>query len=196
MQPYKINVQKPPSNVWLGSIGEDQQRCIVFDCTGWLADCENGVAELLVQNADGSVHASAVQQDGASVSWVVGAADTAVRGTGRMILRWTTQNIEVYRLELPTLVFAAAVPSVAPKDTPEAAWTNLVLKITQRVLATQADDSALEAAVKQAVEEYFKQNPIKTGATQAQAKQIEQNKTDIAALRETIDGVADALDAI
>ena len=42
MQPYKINVQKPPSNVWLGSIGEDQQRCIVFDCTGWLADCENG----------------------------------------------------------------------------------------------------------------------------------------------------------
>ena len=102
----------------------------------------------------------------------------------------------MYRLELPTLVFAAAVPSVAPKNTPEAAWTNLVLKITQRVLATQADDSALEAAVKQAVEEYFKQNPTQTGATQAQAKQIEQNKTDIAALRETIDGVADALDTI
>ena len=35
-----------------------------------------------------------------------------------------------------------------------------------------------------------------TGATQEQAKQIEQNKTDIAALQETISGVADALDAI
>ena len=35
-----------------------------------------------------------------------------------------------------------------------------------------------------------------SGATEEQAKQIEQNKTDIAALQETISGVADALDAI
>ena len=195
MQPFKIDVKKPVNNIWLGSIGEDQQRCIVFDCTSWKADCENGTAELLVQNADGTMHKTAVRQtDDAQVSWIVGAADTAVRGTGRMILRWVTETMEVHRLTLPTLVFAAPVPSVAPKDTPEEMWTNLVLQITQRVMSVQADDAELEAAARQAVETYFSEHPA--GATEEQIAQIEKNRTDIAALNETISGVADALDAI
>lgn len=43
--------------------------------------------------------------------------------------------------------------------------------------------------IKAAVNEYLEKNPVKPGATTEQAKQIEQNKTDIASLKEDLDNV-------
>ena len=40
--------------------------------------------------------------------------------------------------------------------------------------------------IKAAVNEYLEKNPVKPGATTEQAQQIEQNKTDVASLREDI----------
>lgn len=44
--------------------------------------------------------------------------------------------------------------------------------------------------IKNAVNEYLEKNPVKPGATTEQAQQIEQNKTDVASLKEDIDAVA------
>ena len=38
--------------------------------------------------------------------------------------------------------------------------------------------------IKNAVNEYLEKNPVKPGATTEQAQQIEQNKTDVASLKE------------
>lgn len=40
--------------------------------------------------------------------------------------------------------------------------------------------------IKNAVNEYLEKNPVKPGATTEQAQQIEQNKTDIASLKEDL----------
>ena len=45
--------------------------------------------------------------------------------------------------------------------------------------------------IKSAVNEYLEKNPIKPGATTEQAQQIEQNKTDIASLKEDLTSKAD-----
>lgn len=43
-----------------------------------------------------------------------------------------------------------------------------------------------EAVIQRLVAEYFEKNPVRPGATTEQAQQIEQNKTDIASLKEDI----------
>lgn len=43
-----------------------------------------------------------------------------------------------------------------------------------------------EAVIQRLVAEYFEKNPVKPGATTEQAQQIEQNKTDVASLKEDI----------
>lgn len=45
--------------------------------------------------------------------------------------------------------------------------------------------------IKNAVNEYLEKNPVKPGATTEQAQQIEQNKTNIASLREDLGNIMD-----
>lgn len=47
-----------------------------------------------------------------------------------------------------------------------------------------------EAVIQRLVTEYFEKNPVKPGATTEQAQQIEQNKTDVASLKEDIDNLS------
>ena len=46
-----------------------------------------------------------------------------------------------------------------------------------------------EAVIQRLVTEYFEKNPVKPGATTEQAQQIEQNKTDVASLKEETDSL-------
>ena len=46
--------------------------------------------------------------------------------------------------------------------------------------------------IKNAVNEYLEKNPVKPGATTEQAQQIEQNKTDIASLKEDVKYFSDS----
>lgn len=48
--------------------------------------------------------------------------------------------------------------------------------------------------IKNAVNEYLEKNPVKPGATTEQAQQIEQNKTDIASLKEETDSLKEDVD--
>nr|DAM06412.1 MAG TPA: hypothetical protein [Caudoviricetes sp.] len=48
--------------------------------------------------------------------------------------------------------------------------------------------------IKAAVNEYLEKNPVKPGATTEQAQQIEQNKTDVASLKEDINNVKKSMD--
>lgn len=50
--------------------------------------------------------------------------------------------------------------------------------------------------IKNAVNEYLEKNPVKPGATTEQAQQIEQNKTDIASLKEDLVKKTDAFDLV
>lgn len=51
-----------------------------------------------------------------------------------------------------------------------------------------------EAVIQRLVTEYFEKNPVKPGATTEQAQQIEQNKTDVASLKEETDSLKEDLD--
>ena len=53
-----------------------------------------------------------------------------------------------------------------------------------------------EAVIQRLVTEYFEKNPVKPGATTEQAQQIEQNKTDIASLKEETGSLKEDLDNI
>lgn len=46
--------------------------------------------------------------------------------------------------------------------------------------------------IKNAVNEYLEKNPVKPGATTEQAQQIEQNKTDVASLKENVKYLSDS----
>lgn len=48
--------------------------------------------------------------------------------------------------------------------------------------------------IKNAVNEYLEKNPVKPGATAEQAQQIEQNKTDVASLKEETSSLKEDLD--
>lgn len=50
--------------------------------------------------------------------------------------------------------------------------------------------------IKNAVNEYLEKNPVKPGATTEQAQQIEQNKTDVASLKEETGSLKEDLSAI
>ena len=50
--------------------------------------------------------------------------------------------------------------------------------------------------IKSAVNEYLEKNPVKPGATTEQAQQIEQNKTDVASLKEETGSLKEDLDAL
>ena len=53
-----------------------------------------------------------------------------------------------------------------------------------------------EAVIQRLVTEYFEKNPVKPGATTEQAAQIEQNKKDVASLKEDIGDLNSSIDSI
>lgn len=53
-----------------------------------------------------------------------------------------------------------------------------------------------EAVIQRLVTEYFEKNPVKPGATTEQAQQIEQNKTDVASLKEDLSDVSEQINVI
>ena len=62
-------------------------------------------------------------------------------------------------------------------------WDTMGAPIDMSLYLTKEE---AEAVIQRLVTEYFEKNPVKPGATTEQAQQIEQNKTDIASLKEDI----------
>ena len=60
-------------------------------------------------------------------------------------------------------------------------WDTMGAPIDMSLYLTKEE---AEAVIQRLVTEYFEKNPVKPGATTEQAQQIEQNKTDIASLKE------------
>ena len=63
-------------------------------------------------------------------------------------------------------------------------WDTMGAPIDMSLYLTKEE---AEAVIQRLVTEYFEKNPVKPGATTEQAQQIEQNKTDIASLKEDLD---------
>ena len=62
-------------------------------------------------------------------------------------------------------------------------WDTMGAPIDMSLYLTKEE---AEAVIQRLVTEYFEKNPVKPGATTEQAQQIEQNKTDIASLKEDL----------
>lgn len=67
-------------------------------------------------------------------------------------------------------------------------WDTMGAPIDMSLYLTKEE---AEAVIQRLVTEYFEKNPVKPGATTEQAQQIEQNKTDIASLKEDLISKAD-----
>ena len=59
-------------------------------------------------------------------------------------------------------------------------WDTMGAPIDMSLYLTKEE---AETVIQRLVTEYFEKNPVKPGATEEQAQQIEQNKTDIASLK-------------
>lgn len=66
-------------------------------------------------------------------------------------------------------------------------WDTMGAPIDMSLYLTKEE---AETVIQRLVTEYFEKNPVKPGATTEQAQQIEQNKTDIASLKEDIDNLS------
>lgn len=67
-------------------------------------------------------------------------------------------------------------------------WDTMGAPIDMSLYLTKEE---AETVIQRLVTEYFEKNPVKPGATTEQAQQIEQNKTDIASLKEDLISKAD-----
>lgn len=67
-------------------------------------------------------------------------------------------------------------------------WDTMGAPIDMSLYLTKEE---AETVIQRLVTEYFEKNPVKPGATTEQAQQIEQNKTDIASLKEDLTSKAD-----
>lgn len=65
-------------------------------------------------------------------------------------------------------------------------WDTMGAPIDMSLYLTKEE---AEAVIQRLVTEYFEKNPVKPGATTEQAQQIEQNKTDVASLKEETDSL-------
>lgn len=68
-------------------------------------------------------------------------------------------------------------------------WDTMGAPIDMSLYLTKEE---AETVIQRLVTEYFEKNPVKPGATEEQAQQIEQNKTDIASLKEDVKYFSDS----
>lgn len=159
-----VNVQRPPTNIPLGRQGENLATCIIFDCTGLVQLYGDGTAELLHELKDGTVYPVAIQQDGASVSWIVTASDTAMVGAGRAELRWYVGDTLAKSAKFRTSV-SSALPdtSVSTPPAPQQSWVDKVLAAAQEIKGGAISDEKLAAAIAA----YLEEHPIDAGLDEA-----------------------------
>ena len=159
-----VNVQRPPTNIPLGRQGENLATCIIFDCTGLAQLYGDGTAELLHELKDGTVYPVAIQQDGASVSWIVTASDTATVGAGRAELRWYVGDTLAKSAKFRTSVSSALADSTTetPPE-PQKSWVDKVLAAAQEIKDGAITDEKLAAAIAA----YLEEHPIDAGLDEA-----------------------------
>lgn len=159
-----VNVQRPPTNIPLGRQGENLATCVSFDCTGLAQLYGDGTAELLHELKDGTVYPVAIKQDGASVSWIVTASDTATVGSGRAELRWYVGDTLAKSAKFRTSV-SSALPdtSVSTPPEPQKSWVDKVLAAAQEIKDGAISDEKLAAAIAA----YLKDHPIDAGLDEA-----------------------------
>lgn len=72
-------------------------------------------------------------------------------------------------------------------------WDTMGAPIDMSLYLTKEE---AETVIQRLVTEYFKKNPVKPGATEEQAQQIEQNKTDIASLKKETGSLKEDIDEL
>lgn len=159
-----VNVHRPLTNIPLGRQGENLATCIIFDCTGLAQLYGDGTAELLHELKDGTVYPVAVTQDGASVSWIVSASDTATVGAGRAELRWYVGDTLAKSAKFRTSVSSAlADTTTETPPAPQKAWVDQVLQAAQEIKDGAISDDKLAAAIAA----YLQEHPIDAGLDEA-----------------------------
>lgn len=155
-----MNVQRPPTNIPLGRQGENLATCIIFDCTGLVQLYGDGTAELLHELKSGTVYPVAIKQDGASVSWIVTASDTATVGAGRAELRWYVGDTLAKSAKFRTSVSSALADSTTEAPpAPYQPWVDKVLAAAQEIKDGAISDEKLAAAIAA----YLQEHPIDAG---------------------------------
>lgn len=159
-----VNVQRPPTNIPLGRQGENLATCVIFDCSGFAQLYGDGTAELLHELKDGTVYPVDITQDGASVSWIVTASDTATVGAGRAELRWYVGDTLAKSAKFRTSVSSALADSTTetPPE-PYQSWVDKVLKAAQEIKDGAISDEKLAAAIAA----YLEEHPIDAGLDEA-----------------------------
>ena len=160
-----VNVQRPPTNIPLGRQGENLATCVIFDCTGLVQLYGDGTAELLHELKSGTVYPVAIQQDGASVSWIVTASDTATVGAGRAELRWYVGDTLAKSAKFRTSVSSALADSTTetPPE-PQKSWVDKVLQAAQEIKDGAISDDKLA----EAIAAYLEDHPIDAGLDEAE----------------------------
>ena len=85
----KIGAPRAPDALYLGRVGENLTRQIIFDCAAFVELYGAGTAEIVAKLPDGTKYLPAnVEQDGGTVIWTISEADVGQAGTGRAELSW------------------------------------------------------------------------------------------------------------
>lgn len=134
----------------LGRQGENAVRQIIFDITDWHSEFgEDGVVTLLAQRpGDAEPYPVAATVSGASVTWLVSAADTAKPGVyGQAELQYRIGDVVVKSAIWRTFIAdSLGTPSPTPPE-PQQAWVDQVLSAGKQAadFANDAEGSAKAA---------------------------------------------------
>ena len=140
----------------IGKRGENLAVCIVFDISEWKRTYGEGTVQLIHQrNGDKYPYPCVVKEEGDSVRWEIGSADTGVAGKGHAELQYWVGDTIVKSATFNTNVVKAMSAAGDIPPAPVKAWLDKLLQlgaeseanaIANALAAKEAAQEALEAA--------------------------------------------------
>lgn len=129
--------ERYPAALYLGRVGENLTRQIVFDCSALAEECGSGVAEIVAMTPAGTKYAPTnVTQEGSTVTWLISEADVGTAGRGRAELSWIVGDGVAKTTTWQTLI-RASLTGTEGEDPPDVYkdWVDQLLDVAQQVLA-------------------------------------------------------------
>lgn len=184
MKQYYLTVDIATSTkktLWLGRVGENLAREIVFDCSKFAELYGPGTALLFVkQPNDGVKYPVAIAQNGNIVHWVITAADVGVSGYGQAELQWIVDNSVSKTQIFTTKIYQSMTGTDAPEPPdPYQDWVDEITEVGAQasIDAASASRSADNAAASQ---EAAHTSEVNAAASAQNAAQSAESSSDSA----------------
>lgn len=123
--------------IFLGKVGENRARRIVFNIEAWMNTYGEGggVQLLLKRSGDESPYPAVISLDGGTAEWVITEADVEKPGKGLAELQYHLNGAVVKSKTFETAVDVSLGGTDGEVPEPEKAWVDKVLQAAEDILA-------------------------------------------------------------